>query len=283
MADKDIISKEAIRRIAVDLATLLLDLNIDPDSLELIETEARRIEARRTDLVAQVRSGDGQEFILHIEIQNNNHPRMPLRMLRYLTDIMLAHPGLPVRQYLIYIGRDTLAMPAGIDQDRLVYAYDVVDMRSLDCTELLSRDEPDALVLAILCDFGGRDPQVVINHILSRLRQITGDDAKAFREYLDMLEVLSDNRNLKTYIKEAEAMLTHVDVERLPSYELGMERGMERGMEKGEARMLLRQLRLKFGELPEAVDRRIEAADEAALLRWSERVLTAARLEDVLD
>ena len=42
MADKDIISKEAIRRIAVDLATLLLDLSIDADSLELIETQPNR-------------------------------------------------------------------------------------------------------------------------------------------------------------------------------------------------------------------------------------------------
>ena len=212
-------------------------------------------------------------------------------MLRYLGDIALQHPGLPVRQYLIYIGRERLTMPAGIDLERLRYDYDQVDMRSLDCAGLLARDDPDALVLAILCDFGGRDPQAVINHILSRLRQITGEDTKAFREYLDMLEILSDNRNLKAYIKEAEAMLTQVDVERLPSYELGMERGMERGiekgiekgMERGEARMLLRLLCLKYGDLPEALVQRVEEADQAALLRWSERVLTAARLEEVLD
>ena len=74
-------------------------------------------------------------------------------------------------------------------------------------------------------------------------------------------------------------MLTQVDVELLPSYELGMERGMERG----EARMLLRLLRLKFGDLPEGLVLRVEAAEQAALLRWSERVLTAIRLEDVLD
>jgi hypothetical protein len=101
------------------------------------------------------------------------------------------------------------------------------------------------------------------------------------------LEILSDNRDLKPYIKEAGIMLTQVDVTRLPSYELGMEKGLERGlekgMEKGEARMLIRQLRLKFGDLPDSVEQRIGDADEAALLRWSERVLTAGRLEDVLD
>jgi len=279
MAEKDIISKEAIRRIAVDLAVFLLDLNIDPDSLELIETESRRIEDRRADLVARVRSTDGGEFILHIEIQNDNDRWMPWRMLRYLTDIRFEHPDTPIRQYLIYIGKRALTMPDGIEEGRLIYGYDVVDMHSLDCAGLLDRDEPDALVLAILCDFGERDPQAVVNHIISRLKQIAGEDSKAFRKYLDMLEILSDNRDLKTHIKKAEAMLTQVDVERLPSYELGMEKGME----KGEARLLSRLLRLKFGDLPAAVEQRIEDADEAALLRWSERVLTAERLEDVLD
>jgi hypothetical protein len=107
------------------------------------------------------------------------------------------------------------------------------DRSNLDCAALLAQDNPDALVLAVLCDFGERDPQAVVNHIFSRLRRLTGDDSKAFRSYLDMLEILSDNRDLRPYIKEAEAMLTHVEIERLPSYDLGMERGMEKGLEKG--------------------------------------------------
>ena len=35
MGKKDIVSKEAIKRIAVDLATILLELDIDPETLEL--------------------------------------------------------------------------------------------------------------------------------------------------------------------------------------------------------------------------------------------------------
>ena len=97
----------------------------------------------------------------------------------------------------------------------------------------------------------------MINHILSRLKQITGEDRKAFREYLDRLEILSDNRNLKTYIKEAEAMLTHVEVERLPSYELGMEKGMDQGKavgkEEGDYQARCRIARSLFGLLSDAV------------------------------
>lgn len=60
------------------------------------------------------------------------------------------------------------------------------------------------------------------------------------------------------------------------------ERFRQEGYQKGEARALLHMLQLKFGPLPEATRQRIEQAEEATLLSWFERVLTADRLEDVL-
>jgi len=62
----------------------------------------------------------------------------------------------------------------------------------------------------------------------------------------------------------------------------GLQQGMQEGLQQGEALVLERQLRLKFGELPEMVQRRIEQANEPTLLQWSERVLTADRLDEVL-
>jgi len=94
-----------------------------------------------------------------------------------------------------------------------------------------------------------------------RLKQLTGEDSRAFREYLDMLEILSGNRDLKPYVKEAEEMLTQVDVTTLPSYELGWEKGVEKGIEQGEERGMAKGdyqarcaiARSLFGVLPEAV------------------------------
>lgn len=60
------------------------------------------------------------------------------------------------------------------------------------------------------------------------------------------------------------------------------ERFRAEGLQQGEARVLERLLRLKFGELPQAAQQRLAAADEPTLLVWSERVLTATRWEDVL-
>ncbi len=38
----------------------------------------------------------------------------------------------------------------------------------------------------------------------------------------------------------------------------------------------------KFGEIPEAIRQRGEAADADTLLTWSERILTATRIDDVV-
>ena len=51
MGTKDIISKDLVKHLAFDLATLLLKLDIEQDSLECLSTEKQRIEERRADSV----------------------------------------------------------------------------------------------------------------------------------------------------------------------------------------------------------------------------------------
>ncbi len=98
MAEKDIISKQLLKQIAIDMAIYLFKLDIS--EAELLETETQRVEQRRADLLLQVKAPE--QYLLHIEVQNNHDPDMPLRMLRYWTDIALAHPCRPIRQYVIY-------------------------------------------------------------------------------------------------------------------------------------------------------------------------------------
>ena len=55
----------------------------------------------------------------------------------------------------------------------------------------------------------------------------------------------------------------------------------EEGRQEGEARLVLRQLRLKFGPLDPEIEDRVRTADADRLLEWGERVLTAESLQDV--
>lgn len=232
MADKDIISKSLIERLATCLITQLLRLDIVPDLVELLSTESHRVEDRRADILVRVQSAtDHSTCLLHLEIQNDNHPQMPLRMLRYYTDIRLRWPDEPLQQYLVYIGRKKLTMPDGVAAFN--YQYQIIDMCTIDCALLLGEDTPDALVLAILCDFKGRPAEDIIAYIIRRLYELTQDNESDFRRYFHMLEILGKNRNLSEKIQETRQMLTDFNIEELPSYQYVLERGMERGIKTG--------------------------------------------------
>ncbi|MBK8452283.1 MAG: hypothetical protein WAQ53_05010 [Thiofilum sp.] len=234
MAEKDLISKDVLQFLAADIANILLHLDVDKNSVELLPTEQQRIESRRADMVARMRKCEsGERFILHVEIQNANDSSMPIRMLRYLSDILMMYPDEPIYQYLVYIGKQRLTMPSTLPLVRFTYDYQVLDMHTVDCSLLLAQDTPEALVLAILCDFKERPTQQVVNYIVRRLRELTGDDEQSFRNYYEMLETLGDNRDLQAHLVEAKTMLTQVDITRFSTYVWGKEDGIKQGLEQG--------------------------------------------------
>lgn len=227
MAEKDIISKDVLQYLAADIANILLHLDVDKNSVELLQTEQQRIEARRADMVARMRKRvSGESFILHVEIQNANDSTMPVRMLRYVSDILMSHPTESIYQYLVYIGKNRLTMPNSLNLPDFTYQYRILDMHTVDCSLLLAQDTPEALVLAILCDFKERPVQDVVNYIVTRLRELTGENAQRFRNYYEMLETLADNRDLQANLDEAIKMLTQVDITRFSTYRWGLEAGV---------------------------------------------------------
>lgn len=61
----------------------------------------------------------------------------------------------------------------------------------------------------------------------------------------------------------------------------GHQEGRQEGRQEGEARIVLRQLRFKFGPLESEIEDRVRSADADRLLEWGERVLTAKSLQDI--
>ncbi len=235
MGEKDIISKTLIEQLAACLVTQLLKLPVVPDSIELLSPEYQRVEDRRADLVVRMKvSEKDAPRLLHLEIQNSNDSTMPLRMLRYYTDIRFRWQHEPITQYVIYTGKAKLSMATCIEENDITYRYEIIDMRIIDCSLLLGEDTPEALVLAILCDFKERNAQDIVSYIVTRLYQLTGDDSQEFRRYVHMLELLSENRDLKNIVEETEQMLTDFKIEQLPSYKLAVQHGEVLGMQRGE-------------------------------------------------
>ena len=62
----------------------------------------------------------------------------------------------------------------------------------------------------------------------------------------------------------------------------GRQAGLEKGRDEGARNILLRQLRARFGAVPDAAVARIQAAAAPQLDVWADRVLTAGTLDEVL-
>ena len=108
-------------------------------------------------------------------------------------------------------------------------------------------------------------------------------------EFVDIYANLDDNERVRyerEYPDEAKTMSSFAERFIQQGIQQGIQRGKEEGKEEGkqegEAMMLLRLLQLKFGDVPTAIRQEIERADAQTLLQWSERVLTASRIEQVI-
>ena len=227
---KDITTKETIKTITQDIAKYILEIEVT--DIEFVEQELKRIEKREADIVAHCKV-NGVEAILHLEIQNDNDKTMHKRMLRYYNDISLRFERLPIFQYLVYIGKPKLTMKSNIVEDNLKFRYNIIDMHTIDCEKFLKMDTPDALVLAILCDFKDRDEKDVIGYIIQRLQELTKENAHLRGKYMVILEELSTNRDLQTKMKEVESMLRDMKLEELPSYQIAIERNKDKWVSQG--------------------------------------------------
>jgi len=107
-------------------------------------------------------------------------------------------------------------------------------------------------------------------------RLITKQQIK-YLDFIDIYAALDDNELAeyqRDYPDEAKTMSRFAERFR--------EESMQQGMHQGETLVLERLLRLKFGALPDEIQRRITQANEQTLLQWSEQVLTASRLDEAL-
>jgi Domain of unknown function (DUF4351) len=127
--------------------------------------------------------------------------------------------------------------------------------------------------LALLGQTPLAQPEVILPAVVTRIRSVA-DDALRGHILSALLALLPDEEMVsmvERLLEEDEWLLDLPYLRRI--------RAEER--RQGEVEVLLRQLRSRFGPLPEDVIARLNAADAETLLRWSERVLSASTLDAV--
>ena len=131
--------------------------------------------------------------------------------------------------------------------------------------------------------YAPEDKLEVYAHAMRGLTTLEPDPERRLKylDFIDIYAALDENERIvyrQRYPEEVAEMTRFAE----RFMEKGREEGREEGIGQGEARVLLRQLTLKFGSVPDAVRSRVESADAETLLRWSEQVLSADRVEDVV-
>ena len=112
-------------------------------------------------------------------------------------------------------------------------------------------------------------------------------------KYIDFIDIYAnlDHNELELYRNqypdEANKMTTFAERFREEGIQKGLQQGMQQGiqqgMQQGEVAVLLRQMERKFGhQLTDNDRKQIESADTETLLKWSDKILSANSIEEIL-
>ena len=124
--------------------------------------------------------------------------------------------------------------------------------------------------------FGGKDVSEAV-HAVSRYILEVSDHIDT-RELADIFERAGGARAKEAVMTAGQQL---IEQGRKEGRKEGREEGREEGVAEGERRVVRRVLEARFGPLPSEAQAKLECATGAQLERWSERLLTAATIDDV--
>jgi hypothetical protein len=290
---------------------------LDLDTLERVNQDftTEDLRERRSDTIWRVRFKDDWLYVLLLlEFQSSNDRFMALRLMSYvallLTDLFKANQLTtsgrlpPVLPLVLYNGDERWTAPVNVAEliepvpGRLArytprLAYLLIDESSYADTELqearsfcaalfeLERSPTHeqalealhrAIEWAVATKQHGlvRAFAVFVERLYAGKRRGTPVDPTKFPAPEERYAMLA--KNVERWIEEFKA----------EGEAKGRAEGRAEGEAKGRAAMLVRFLEHKFGPLDPEKLRLVMEADEATLLAWSDRLLEAETVEDVI-
>ncbi|MBF0147851.1 MAG: DUF4351 domain-containing protein [Magnetococcales bacterium] len=207
------------------------------------------------------------------------------------------HPDNPLSQMVLYVGLPEWHPRAGIAERALSFHYEVVDIRTIDCQQLMASPALEENILAILCRMDHQ--KETIRELVHRIAELP---EKSRADALTKLLILSRLRRLETLVNmETSTMaltfnLMENDVLRPMILEAlrdseqkglqkGMQNGIQQGIQQGEqqgmAGMLIHMLQRRFGAIPARVEEKIAHAKASSLETWGLRLMEAGSLEEI--
>lgn len=205
----DKIIKENLEQFILHFAATYLGLELQ-DSAPLDPKLQTTIE-REPDVLRLVRPKDAENYILQIEFQSYDQKDMVYRMAEYKA-ILQRKYKISVVQYVIYLGIGKSKMPTSLPANQQIKDFQLLQFSEFKYTDFLNAEAPETIILAILCDFLGHDPEFVVAQILERL-QNSLTTPEELRKYLIQLNVLAQLPKLDQLIdQKVITMPIHIDI-----------------------------------------------------------------------
>ncbi|MDO1450866.1 hypothetical protein Q0590_31620 [Rhodocytophaga aerolata] len=263
----DKIIKENLEKVVLQL--IRKTTHIDPIKGEVLYPELHYTIEREADFVEKITTNDNKTLVFHIEFQTANDKSIADRMFVYAGLIYKIY-RLPLRQIVFYIGNDPVNMPNKLSMPTFEYNFQLIDLQSISYKEFIHSNIPEEVLLAILCNFGGVDPEMVVEEIFSKLRSLQ-DSNLNFQRSVRQLDMLSLLRNLQPLIlKQEQKMALTLDIKQDLRYKQGAEQGAEEKtieialemLKKGLDNELVSEItKLPIGQI-ETIRLQLKAADK---------------------
>lgn len=241
----DKVLRENMRFAMPGIMEKVLKMNIV--SSEELKDKIQITRQKEVDVLKIVTDAEGDSYILHLEFESSNKPKMHFRMAEYRAMLHQIYDH-PVKQYVMYMGKAALNTPSRIDLPGFKFEYTLIPFSELPYQLFLSSDKPEEQILSVLANFGGEDPTEVIRTVLEKLGK-NSSGMLTDNKFYEQLRVLVQLRNLEQQTDNAmESVNTFFKKERDTLYKWGKKEGIEKGRHE-EALEIARNLKNKGVEI----------------------------------
>ena len=241
----DKIFKENIEAVISSIMQNILE--ITAVSMEELPDDIQHTKERKPDTLKKIIDDKGNTFVLQIEFQVKDEDEMVYRMGEYYFMLERKYK-LPVKQFVIFLGSDNPKMPTELDRERLKFSYPLVSLSTLDYHIFLNSDKPEEIILGILANFKGENPENALKQILVRVKETTKGDFSLNR-YFNQLRVLAQLRNLELNLKNAmDSIAEYIKEERDVLFLRGLDKGQQTEQMKVVTN-LIQKLNLPFEQI----------------------------------
>ena len=208
-------------------------LGIETIATEEIPDDIQHTKERKPDALKRITDQAGRTFILQLEFQVADEPKMVYRMLNYCA-MLLERYEIPIRQYVFYLGPTAPTMTTDLNIGDLSFRYTLIPFQQLDYRLFLSSDVPEEILLAVLANFQPQDSSTVLNQILHRLDE-TANGPLVFQRYIAQLRVLVQLRKLRPILDTAmDTIAKYIDEQNDVFFIKGKQEGEQKGKQEGE-------------------------------------------------